>query len=301
MSDQPMSESRGGSPIQVTIIVLALVGGGWYFFNHYEISGLDRVVVSPRDGETSGNRYVRTMDESSVSSPSDIDPTLVAAWSSHDWSDATSLRRTIEAERSDARADASRSIATSRLESIRIATWALDGFGPTKLTSNDARQVICRVIREFDVIALQQITSLERDLVTRLVDAVNEGNPRYDFVLSNPTGPAGREEQLAFIFDTSRVEVDRSQTYSVADPMNAVTYDPLVAWFRTAEPSHDAAWTFSLVNVRIDLANAANTSRRKRWPARGSAWGWSSACQAGRYGGSRNVTAGRRPWRQSSK
>jgi hypothetical protein len=33
-------------------------------------------------------------------------------------------------------------------------------------------------------------------------------------------------------------------------------YDPLVAWFRAAEPSDDAAWTFSLVNIRVDLAFA---------------------------------------------
>lgn len=258
MSDQPMSESRGGSPIQVALVVLAIVGGGWYFFNNFQISGLDRIAVSPRDGGTSRDRYIRTGDETSVSSPSDIDPTLVSAWSSHDWSDATALRRPIDAERSNARADRSRSIATSRLESIRVASWSLDGFGPTKLANVDARRLICRVIREFDVIALQQITSPERDLVTRLVDALNEGNPRYDFVLSNPTGPVGREEQLAFVFDTTRLEVDRSQTYSVADPMNAMTYDPLVAWFRTAQPSHDAAWTFTLVNVRVELANAAN-------------------------------------------
>ncbi len=252
-----MSEARNGSPIQPAIIVLMLVGGGWYFLNHYQVSGLDRVSVKPLPTDRRGASLAGYRDELSVGSPSDMDPSLERMWSVHDVSDATALRRTIDEERTDQRADTPRQIANSRLQSIRIATWSLDGFGPTKLSSPDSRRTICRVIRQFDIVAVQQVAAIERDLVTRLVDAVNEGDPRYDFVLGKSTGPVDRPEHLAFIFDTTRVEVDRTQTYSLSDPADTVKYDPLVAWFRTAEPSHDAAWTFSLVNVRIDLASAA--------------------------------------------
>jgi hypothetical protein len=117
------------------------------------------------------------------------------------------------------------------------------------------------VIRQFDVIALQQISSQQMDLVPRMVDAINEsslggGAPLYDYVIGPPTGPTQRGEQLAILFNPARVRVDRTQTYTVSDPDNQLTYDPLVAWFRAAEPSTDKAWTFSVVYVRIDLARA---------------------------------------------
>lgn len=252
-----MSEQSNPRPIQPLISVLLLLGGGWYFFNHYQVSGLDRVSVRALSDATTDTSLAGYHDEGSLASPSDMDASLARRWSAHDLSDASSLRRTIDDGRSDARANLSRGVATERLKSIRVAAWSLDEFGPTKLASRDSRRTLCRVIRQFDVIAIQHVAAIESDLVTRLVDAVNEGDPRYDFVLSKPTGPSHRPEHLAFIFDATRVEVDRTQTYSLTDPTNSIHYDPLVAWFRTAEPSHDAAWTFSLVNVRIDLANAA--------------------------------------------
>ncbi len=252
-----MSEPAPRRPLQPLVIVLALLGGGGYVFTNYQISGLDGISLRSLDTVDTDTSLVGTRGEIGISSSGDMNPTLARMWSSQDTSDATSLRRTIDDTRSDARARYDRGVATNRLKGIRIATWSLDGFGPTKLASNDARRTICRVIRQFDVIAIQQVTAIESDLVTRLVDAVNEGDPRYDFVLSKPTGPPDRPEHLAFIFDTSRVEVDRTQTYSLTDPTNSILYDPLVAWFRAAEPSRDAAWTFSLMNVRIDLASAA--------------------------------------------
>jgi len=100
------------------------------------------------------------------------------------------------------------------------------------------------------------VASIERDLIPRMVDTINHGDARYDFVSGESSGPTGRQEQLAFIFDRHRVVIDRQQTYTVDDPDQQLTYDPLVAWFRAAEPPANSAWTFSLVNVRIDLARA---------------------------------------------
>ena len=98
-----------------------------------------------------------------------------------------------------------------------------------KAINSLARQNLAKVIRSFDLVALQQIASVERDLIPRLVDAINHGETRYEYVISEPTGPKDRPEQLAFIFDTSRLRVDRRQTYTIEDPTDRLTYDPLVA------------------------------------------------------------------------
>lgn len=243
-----MSESDRGNPIQAAIVVLLLVGGGWYFLRHYEIEGLDAVSISPKSAIDDDSTFISYQQEpmmwDSSASPS---PSANLGGLENPFAIAAAGRSGgFPEEPSNYRVPAN----------LKVASWALDGFGPTKLANAQARQSLARVIRQFDIVALQQIASIERDLVPRLVDAINHGETRYDYVLGKPTGPQDRPEQLAFIFDTTRVRVDRKQTYTVQDPSERITFDPLVAWFRAAEPPPNQAWTFSLVNVRVDLAKA---------------------------------------------
>lgn len=245
-----MSENSRSNPIHFAVVVLLLVGGGWFFLQHYEIKGLDGVSVHPKGDAPEDATFVTFHDEQNESAGNET--TLLTAAPATVGGENPFLRKP---PLPAATAPAQR-VATRPSTNLRIASWALDGFGPTKLANSTARQNVAKVIRQFDVVAVQQLASIERDLVPRLVDAVNQGDHRYDFVVGASTGPADRQEQLAFIFDTSRVLVDRRQTYTVADPDNKLTFDPLVAWFRAAEPNSAQAWTFTLVNVRIDLARA---------------------------------------------
>ncbi len=245
-----MSESRGGHPIQVALVVLLIVGGGWYFFKHYNVSGLDGVSVHPKDS-FADDQFVSYRDApvafASIGASTDSTSTVPQI-----------AENPFQFTNSSARENRGRSVSSERrrYRKLRIASWALDGFGPTKFANRDARRNLAQVVRQFDIVAIQQIASIERDLIPRLVDLINMGDPRYDYVMGPSSGPQGRQEQLAFIFDRHRVVVDRQQTYTVEDPDGQLTYDPLVAWFRAAEPDPSAAWTFSLVNVRIDLARA---------------------------------------------
>ena len=246
-----MAESDRGNPIQLAAVVLLLVGGGWYFLHHYQIDGLDEVSVSSKIQNDRGERYISHTDipafmESSVSGTN-------ADFASPKTPSKNSEMGLLEQPTAKA---VLASVPSRKISPLKVASWALDGFGPTKLANPSARQNVARVVRQFDVVALQQIASIERDLIPRLVEAINQGDGSYDFVVGPPTGPSDRPEQLAFIFDTSRVVVDRRQTYTLDDPQNQMTFDPLVAWFRGAEGLPGQAWTFSLVNIRIDLAHA---------------------------------------------
>jgi hypothetical protein len=243
-----MSESDRGNPIQAALVVLLLVGGGWYFLRHYEIEGLDEVSISPKSEIDDDSTFISYQQEP-------------MSWETS--ASSSLLAEPAKPENPFTRTKAGRPSGLPPVTTgyqapanLKVASWALDGFGPTKLSNPLARQNLSRVVRQFDIIALQHIASIERDLVPRLVDAINHGESRYDYVLGKPTGPEDRPEQLAFIFDTTRVRVDRQQTYTVQDPGDRITFDPLVAWFRAAEPPSSQAWTFSLVNLRIDLAKA---------------------------------------------
>lgn len=253
-----MSDSQSGSPIQVIIVVLLLAGGGWFFFNRYEVDGLDGVSVSPRGSIANEDDFFAY-----GSPPAMIDgsQTLVANRNPSLVDDIGGATLTSGGPSTlDRATDIDRPVVTrrQRYPNIKIASWAMDGFGPTKLASVDARKYVSAVVRRYDVIAVQQIASIERDLIPRLVDVINGADRRYDYVLGSSTGPKGRQEQLAFIFDTRSVIVDRKQSYTLADPSNELTYDPMLGSFRASAPTSDEAFTFSLINMRVDLAKAAD-------------------------------------------
>lgn len=259
------SESQKGNPIQAAVCLLLMIGGGWYFVKNYRVGGLDGITISQKEQSElkldydfaayePGDPFVsRTSLDQLTLTPGDIVTRQYADLVSTDAGPPPDLK--VDGNASTPPAPPTQSL--RRYKNIKIASWALDGFGPSKLASDVARRNLVRVIRKFDIIALQQITSIERDLVSRLVDSVNEGGRRYDYVIGRPTGPPDRPEQLVFLFDVTRVHVDRSQTYTLADPENKISFDPLVAWFQAAEPISARAWTFSLVNVRVDLSKAA--------------------------------------------
>lgn len=277
-------ESSGGHPLQAALIVLCLVGGGWYFLRNFDVEGLDGISVMRKQSSPQPSRIKEMGDPFTFASSTTNEEAgairdeenAEAAGGTISWI-SNSIKSLVLSSSPEFDVDPiisspsdqhSQSPAPNTLggsrhtpNHLRIASWALDGFGPTKLASDLARTNLVRVVRQFDVIALQQISAIQMDLVPRMVDAINEsslggGGPLYDYVLGPPTGPDDRSELMVILFNPARVRVDRTQTYTVSDPDNQLTYDPLVAWFRAAEPDVSEAWTFSLVNVRVELSRA---------------------------------------------
>ncbi len=231
------------SPFLTLIIIAALVAGGWYFFRHYEISGWDLVSIPGKQTDDSDVQFVDYHD----------DPIETSESTSFENPFAFLKRK--KANAGPPSTSGQDAVRTARL---RIASWPLDGFESQNLVDESVRENLVRIIRRFDLIALQQINARQRDLVPGIVKAVNAGNRRYDCLIGKPTGPSDRSTTLAFVFDKNRLLVDRAQTYAIADPQNQMTFDPLVAWFRPVQPDSQSAWTFSMVNVQIDLAQAAD-------------------------------------------
>jgi deoxyribonuclease-1-like protein len=282
MSDQ----ERGGGPLQVLLMMGLIAGGGYAFFKNYEIDGLDQLSLQnrPQAARTADvDEFTQQRSFVSVVANSDLarlvqgedgvreDPFAEIASATPPVVSAT--QSVISATQSVitgqqvhfSKSNDSRTVSVAKqrighgtFRNLKVGSWALDGFGPTKLANRDVRAYVAKIGRRFDVLAIQQVSSIERDLVPRLVDELNLGENRFDYLIGDPTGPRDRGEQMAFIFDTSSVEVDRSQTYTVDDPDNRFTFDPLVAWFRACEPESSLAWTFSMVNVRIDLPRASD-------------------------------------------
>jgi len=232
-----MSDSSQNNPLPKMLLAIGIAAGAWYFFKNFEIQGLDNLVVNPKLPAVGG----LSADGSFVSA-STID------WSPRASSDlvVSPVSTTLAAAESPLLVPA-----LPATRNLRIATWALGGFGPEKLESSLVIDRVASVIREFDVIAIQQLRATQRDFIPFMLARAGGGGRRYDYVLGPVHEPSG--EQLGFFFDTTRIVTDRTQLYTIADPDNRMTHDPLVGWFRASELDTKLAWTFSLVNVRIEL------------------------------------------------
>lgn len=144
-------------------------------------------------------------------------------------------------------AEAAAEVAGGR-SSLRIGTFRLNHFGLAQLDQPRSLRVLAEVAGSFDVLALEGLAENSNEVLRGLCEAVNVHGRKYDFLL----GPAsGREEpgRDAFVFDTQRLEVDRSALYAVADPDHLLGHPPLVGWFRARGVPADEAFTFTLMAV----------------------------------------------------
>jgi endonuclease/exonuclease/phosphatase family metal-dependent hydrolase len=135
---------------------------------------------------------------------------------------------------------------------LKIASFNIQVFGTSKLQKTPVMQVLADVVRRFDLVAIQEIRSVDDTVVPQFVALINSTGVRYDFVIGPRLGRTNSKEQYAMLYDTSRIEVDPSSVYTVPDPQDLLHREPLVARFRPRGVPPNQAFTFSLVNIHTD-------------------------------------------------
>jgi len=135
---------------------------------------------------------------------------------------------------------------------IRVASFNIQVFGTTKSKKPHVMDILARIVRQFDIVAVQEVRSVNQDIIPNFVDLVNSNGAQFDYVIGPRLGRTTSKEQYTFIYDMTTVEVDRKQLYTVDDPDDVLHREPLVGWFRVRGPPPDEAFTFSLVNIHTD-------------------------------------------------
>jgi len=137
-------------------------------------------------------------------------------------------------------------------ETIRVATFNIQVFGESKLNDQEAMQAIVAILKNFDVIAIQEVRSVGQEILPQLIARLNTDGQQYDYAIGPRLGRSNSKEQYAFVFDTETIEMDRNQLYTVDDPDDLLHREPLVGWFRARGPAPEQAFTFSLATIHTD-------------------------------------------------
>ena len=139
-------------------------------------------------------------------------------------------------------------------ESLTIASFDLNDFHDGKLESSNTSRALVKILSRFDLVAIQGIQSPDHDTLPRLMDHLKQVNSHFDYVIGPRSSHTAFHHQFAFIYNRQVVELDRAQVYTVHDPDDVISHNPLVGWFRARGTSEDS-FTFTLVNLSIDPTN----------------------------------------------
>ena len=135
---------------------------------------------------------------------------------------------------------------------ILVASFNIQVFGESKLSKPQVVQVLARVVRNFDIVAIQEVRAKSDDILPTFVRAVNADGSRYQHVIGPREGRTVSKEQYAFVYDSDRIEVDPGSLGVFPDPQGRMHRPPMHARFRTRINPAALAFTFWLVNIHTD-------------------------------------------------
>jgi endonuclease/exonuclease/phosphatase family metal-dependent hydrolase len=99
-------------------------------------------------------------------------------------------------------------------DEITIATFNIQNLGQTKIKKNAVMTTLAKTMREFDIIAVQEVSDVSEEAPQALLDRINSDGGHYELLLSERTGKQPNDkttqEQYAFYFNTEVVEAKDS-------------------------------------------------------------------------------------------
>jgi len=131
---------------------------------------------------------------------------------------------------------------------IKVAAFNLQIFGTTKAGKPEVMEVLSKIIRNYDVIAVQEIRDSSQASLPMLRDAVNSmGSPQYEYVVSERLGRTTSKEQYAYIYNTQTIQQIGSP-YTYPDSNDLFQREPYVSEFKARNGNFD----FVLITIHAD-------------------------------------------------
>lgn len=135
---------------------------------------------------------------------------------------------------------------------LLIASFNIQVLGQSKISKPGMKEKLAHVIRQFDLVAIQEVRAKADNVIPDLVSSINANGSRYNFVIGPRLGRSNSKEQYAYVFNTNTVEHDPSSVGTINDPNDLLHREPLVTRFRARTQSPAQAFTFWMVNIHTD-------------------------------------------------
>jgi len=111
---------------------------------------------------------------------------------------------------------------------------------------------LAKVIRNFDVVAIQEVRAKSNDIIPSFVKHVNADGSSYQYVIGPRLGRTVSKEQYTFLYDTRRIEVDTTSVGTMHDPGDRLHRPPFFVRFRSRMVPPEQSFTFWMINIHTD-------------------------------------------------
>lgn len=117
---------------------------------------------------------------------------------------------------------------------IKIASFNIQIFGQNKIKNSEVMQIISKIIKRYDLVAIQEVRSTKENIIpVLLLNYVNDANTKYDYVISERLGRTGSKEQYAFVYNTKTIHLIPNSSFVVKDPKDVFEREPFVTSFKS--------------------------------------------------------------------
>lgn len=127
---------------------------------------------------------------------------------------------------------------------IKIAAFNIRIFGKTKREKDYVMDVLTNIVREFDIVFIQEIRDKEEKTAPYFLQKINEmEGAKYNFVRSERLGRSDSKEAYAYFYNSETVEFIEDSDYVYNDVDDVFEREPYIASFRSGN------FDFTLVGI----------------------------------------------------
>jgi PKD repeat protein len=125
-------------------------------------------------------------------------------------------------------------------ETLRLGAFNIQVFGKSKAGKPEVMDVLAKIIRTYDVVAIQEIRDKDQTALPQLVDLVNSKGAHYDYVVGPRRGRSASKEQYSFVYNNHTVKLNGTpETYPEPNGTDPFHREPYIASFVAVNGSFD--------------------------------------------------------------
>lgn len=138
-------------------------------------------------------------------------------------------------------------------ETAKIAAFNIQVFGEAKSQKGDVMTVLAKIVREFDVVLIQEIRDASGQTIPNFVERINQiEGPNYSFIISERLGRSTSKETYAYVYNTEMVTLIQGSDYVYSDFNDVFEREPYIASFKIGN------FDFVLVGIHTKPDDAYN-------------------------------------------
>jgi deoxyribonuclease-1-like protein len=138
-------------------------------------------------------------------------------------------------------------------ETAKIAAFNIQIFGQAKSQKEDVMSVLTKIVREFDIVLIQEVRDASEQTIPNFVEEINQlEGPQYSFVRSERLGRTTSKEAYAYLYNTQTVQFIQGSDFVFNDVADVFEREPYIASFKIGN------FDFVLIGIHTKPDDAYN-------------------------------------------